>query len=167
MSEFYDFNQRVHLRRDPSQWGLIGTSPTGTLYDLETRSQDVFWEHEGADIVTGEHVEDLMGDDEYRERRGLFMQAMRHPEMRVLRLALRHLNWDKGIDWRQICEIEMYWYGYHNDCCMVICDRYALVCLDTRNPALTYEGFFLTWLHVESDPSCKCEFCDVERKLSA
>jgi hypothetical protein len=65
MSTFYDFGQRVHLRRDPSQWGYIGTSPTGALYDLETRSQDVFWEHAGADIVSGVRVDDLMSEEEY------------------------------------------------------------------------------------------------------
>lgn len=65
MSEFFNANQRVHLRADPSQYGCIGTSPTGALYDAETNSQDVFWEHTGADIVTSVRVEDLMSEEEY------------------------------------------------------------------------------------------------------
>jgi hypothetical protein len=62
---FYDFKQRVHLRRDPSQFGLIGCGGYGDTYDLETRTQLVFWEHEGADVVTSESVDDLMSEEEY------------------------------------------------------------------------------------------------------
>jgi hypothetical protein len=63
----YDFNQRVHLRRDPSQFGLIGCGGNGDVYDAETRSQLVFWEHEGADIATGEKIDDLMSEEEYHK----------------------------------------------------------------------------------------------------
>jgi hypothetical protein len=59
----YDFNQRVHLRRDPSQFGRIGT--TGQHFNSQDTKQAVFWEHEGADVVTVEPVSDLMSEQEY------------------------------------------------------------------------------------------------------
>lgn len=99
---------------------------------------------------------------ERHERRNLFVAAMRKPEMRVLRLALRYLSWGKGLDWREIQEIEMFWYGYREDCCMLLTKRYSLVCLDACKPDLMYEEFFFVWRHDESNPACPCEYCCVD-----
>ena len=94
----YAKEQRVYLRRDPSQYGRIGTvSASGAIYDVETRTQDVFWEHECADIVSIERIGDLMSEDEYHERRRLFFSMMRRPEMRLVRAALWALKWEKGV----------------------------------------------------------------------
>ncbi len=60
----YAFDQRVHLRRDPSQYGRIGCGGYGDVYDRETRTQLVFWEHEGADVVTLEEIDNLMSEEE-------------------------------------------------------------------------------------------------------
>src|SRR5258708_32703690 len=89
-SKFYDFNQRVHLRRDPSQFGTIGRGPfnqiggrTGT--DL---FQFVFWESKDSDMVTCENLNDLLTEEEMHDSRRLFFSVIRRPEMRLLRLAL-------------------------------------------------------------------------------
>lgn len=57
-----DFNQRVYLRRDPSQFGRIGV--TGQSFDPGADTQAVFWEHTGGDVVTVEPVNSLMGEEE-------------------------------------------------------------------------------------------------------
>lgn len=58
----FDFNQRVYLRRDPSQFGRIGV--TGQSFDPQATSQAVFWEHADGDVVTVESIENLMGEEE-------------------------------------------------------------------------------------------------------
>lgn len=137
-TDFYEYNQLVFLKRDPSQFGRIGCGGYGDRYDLETRTQLVFWEHEGGDIVTSESVDDLIGEEELHERRIIFIQIMRRPEMRVLRLALRHLDWDKGIDWHMIREIETVFYA--PGCWMMNTDIIQVVSLNV-SPEMTYEDF--------------------------
>lgn len=165
MTRFYSKEQRVYLRRDTSQYGRIGASQDGSYYDCETKTQDVFWEHPGADIVSPVRVDDLMGEVELREYRRLFFAVMRQPEMRVLRLALFHLKWGKGIDWREIQEIEVSPPGDLDRCWMLTTEKYLVVCLDALNPHLTYEDFYFIWTHQETNPACPCEFCEVERQL--
>lgn len=46
-------------------------------------------------------------EQEYHERRRIFIQAMRRPEMLWVRRAFCHLRDDKGIDWRSIQSIEI------------------------------------------------------------
>lgn len=158
----YDFNQRVHLRRDPSQYGRIGT--TGQYFNSQDTKQAVFWEHEGADVVTVEPIVDLMSEQEYHERRRIFFSVIRRPEMHLVREALHQLKWDEDVDWRAMPEMELFRYGYRNDCCMILCGAYMLVCLDV-NADTPY--FTFLWLHDEQNASCRCEFCVMERRLSA
>lgn len=161
----FGFNQRVHLRRDPAQWGHIGRGPFNELASKSSKAiyQFVFWEHEGADVVTCENIADLMDDDEYRERRSLFIAAMRRPEMKLVRAALHQLKWDEAPDWRAISEIEVSPYGFNDDCCMITCGTYMLVCLDVN--AQTPHFLFL-WFHDEENPACPCEFCETERRVA-
>lgn len=161
----FDFNQRVHLRRDPAQWGHIGRGPFAELASKSSKAiyQFVFWEHEGSDVVTCENIADLMGEEEYHERRALFMNVMRKPEMNLVRAALHQLKWDETPDWRAISEMELFRYGYRNECCMVLCGVFMLVCLDV-NAAIPH--FILIWSHDEENPACKCEFCETERQIA-
>lgn len=48
------YGWRVTLRSDPFQWGYLGA--------VDGDYAQVFWEHEGADIVTVENMEDLAPD---------------------------------------------------------------------------------------------------------
>lgn len=161
----YDFNQLVHLRRDPSHYGRIRRGSWLAEAIGSDSRQFVQWEQDGASHTTHESVDDLMSADEYRERRRLFFAAMRQPEMKVLRLAFRYLEFDKGIDWRGIQALEIYPYGYRKESCMVVAEKYILVCLDAHKPGLTYEDFFFVWLHQEGDRACQCECCEVDRAL--
>ena len=105
----------------------------------------------------------LEAEIEPRERRVLFFRVMRQPEMRLLRLALRHLDWDRGIDWQSVQSIKCEPYA-DDRCWMLTTDKYLVVCLDAQNLSLTYEDFYLIYLHQENDPHCKCEFCQVEQQ---
>jgi len=64
----YLAGERVHLRRDPSQFGTVEYAPSGALYDSESQTQMVFWKHENADICSCERIADLMNEEEYKER---------------------------------------------------------------------------------------------------
>lgn len=164
MSTFYPFNQRVYLRRDPSQFGRIGTtSPSGAVYDWETQTQPVFWEHEGADIVTVEHVEDLMSEEELCERRRLFIATMRKPEMRLLRAALWDLKWEHGVPWETITSLEMERYGSNNDCWFMRTDHHLSVCLSINDE---HPHFLVLRLHDANDPLCECDDCQDARRFA-
>lgn len=158
----FDFNQRVHLRRDPAQWGHIGRGPFAELASKSRKAvyQFVFWEHADADVVTCENIADLMSEEEMRERRRLFMQTMRKSEMKLVRAALHQLKWDEVPDWRAISEMEVSPYGFNDDCCMIMCGAFLMVCLDVNAQA---PHFIFLWLHDEENPACKCEFCETER----
>lgn len=152
----YDFNQRVHLRADPDQWGYTGHG------DTETQKQDVFWEHAGADIVTCECVADLMDETEYRERRRLFFATMRRPEMRWVREAFKHLKHDQGIDWRTIQSIEFDppWEidGFSKQSWIMTTDTFVTMLLDPSR----YDGIedFSTYLfHDANNAYCECIWC--------
>lgn len=119
MNGFFDFNQRVYLRRDPSHYGRIRRGSWLADAVGSDSCQFVQWEQDGASHTTHENVADLMSEAEYRERRRLFAAAMRHPEMRLLRKALLHLHIDKALDWRTIDTIQMDRYGSYNDCWMM------------------------------------------------
>ena len=158
MQPFKD-GQRVYLRRDPSQFGEIGTtSPTGAVFDLEERIQPVFWEHRHAgEIVSAEDIADLMGEQEYHENRRAFFHVMRHPSMRVLRLALRHLRDDAGKDWREeISSAEITPSEYFSDYSwwQFITDGYAIATCRAKSPNLDYEDFIFIR---DSDIFCICD----------
>lgn len=157
----YDFNQRVHLRVDPAQFGRIGRGPYGELAAKDRFGfyQFVFWDHKGADIVTCEKITDLMDEAEYHERRRLFYAAMRHPEMRWVREAFKHLRDDQGIDWRAIKEMELdppmepfssVW--------SMNTDKFVTVLID----AVRYDGiedFMTVPHHDDQNPFCECYYC--------
>jgi len=71
----------------------------------------VFWEHEN-DICSLERIADLMSEEEYRERRRLFFQAMRRDDMRLLRLALRYIKQEYDVEWREIRSIDIWSMRY-------------------------------------------------------
>lgn len=179
-----DFNQRVYLRRDPSQFGRIGV--TGQSFDPGADTQAVFWEHTGGDVVTVEPVNSLMGEeekqsievmerlydavqaklDEEEERqecRRLFFRAMRHPDMRVLRGALRSMSIDAGVDWHAIQSIEMEQYGAFNDCWILKTDHYLVTTSWADKPRLGLYDFSTYRLHDENDPCCECDVCRESR----
>lgn len=162
----YPFDTRVYLRRDPSQYGLIGCGGYGDVYDRETRTQLVFWQHPGADVVTPEQIDDLMDEQEYRERRRLFMRAMRHPEMQMVRAALADMVYEHEIELSGITSLEVmeplfpcapwmletsqhlsvcYWPSYHN----------------------AHPEFCVVRLHDATDKRCPCEFCIMDRQCAA
>lgn len=163
----FDFNQRVHLRRDPSQYGRIGTtSDTGAIMDSETRTVAVFWDHKGADVVTCEPVDDLVGEDELRECRRLFFAAMRHPEMRMFRLALLHLSRECEIDWRTIESIAISSGEFSGCWGFEFNQYYVYVSLDGLGidmASLTYQDFSMIDLHWEDLPECLCYACEKNR----
>ena len=163
-TDFYEKNQLVYLKRDTSQFGRIGCGAYGDRYDLETRTQYVFWEHEGGDIVTLESVDDLVGEEELRERRRLFFSVMRRPEMRVLRLALRSLDWNQGIDWQNLPNLTI--DQYTDDAWMLVSEGLMLVCVNTQVRDLTYEDFLFFWTHVDRE-DCPCEDCVYARQREA
>jgi hypothetical protein len=157
---FYDFNQRVHLRRDPSQFGLIGCGGYGDVYDARTGIQLVFWEHKGADIVTPELAEDLMSVEELRERRVLFLSVMRRPEMFLLRLALRCLKYDGGIDWRDAEYIEVSSGHLSGHWGVAVNQYYVYVSLGERSmESLTWEDLGVVDCHWDDVP-CSCYMCE-------
>lgn len=165
----YAYNERVYLRRDPSQYGHIGTiSADGAIYDAKERVQPVFWEHKDAgEIVSVEPIADLMSEAEYQyhERRRLFFSLMRRPDMRLMRLALRSLAND-GIDWRDIDSLEMLCIPTVHGSWLLATERFMVHCVAPNSSTLTYEDFSTYWNHVEehggradSNPDCKCLDC--------
>lgn len=153
----FAFDQRVYLRRDPSQFGRIGVGMFGGNLDATGTCQFVFWEHENADIVTQEPIVDLMSEAEYHERRRLFFAAMRRPEMRLLRAALWDLKWEHGIEWRTLTQltIDLCFAGW-----MLITDHHLSFCYDPDDP---HPFFHVLRLHDADDPRCPCEDCREER----
>lgn len=95
------------------------------------------------------------------ERRRLFMSVMRMPEMRLLRLALRHLRDDAGIDWRDIQEIQLFTLSDGSWC--MDTDKYLVYCLYPQDTELDYEDFSVYWHHVDDDLGCRCWMCEHER----
>lgn len=95
---------------------------------------------------------------ELHERRRLFIQAMRHPEMRLLRAALKDLKWEHCIDWCDVTKLEM--APYSQGCCMIVTDHHMSVCLDT---ATKYPYFHVMRLHDAEDEFCECEDCQDSR----
>lgn len=163
MNGFYDFGQRVHLRRDPSQFGLIGCGGYGDVYDAESGVQLVFWEHEGCDVVTCELAADLMSEQEYHERRVLFFHIMRQPEARLLLHALRALHIEYDVDWRAIQSAEIDTWGERNDCWRLSTEAFQVYTLCAKKPGLSRYDFFFDWYHVDG-PMCPCEMCAEERR---
>jgi hypothetical protein len=164
MNAFYDFNQRVHLRRDPSQYGLIGCGGYGDVYDARTGVQLVFWEHEGADIVTGELASDLMSEVEYHERRRLFFAVMRRPEMRLVRMALWCVR-DAGWDWRLSAEVKVKRWGEYDDCWILCSDEWQCWTLWADDPNLGIYHFQVMCIG-GNKANCHCEFCQDERRMA-
>lgn len=99
---------------------------------------------------------------EQHKKRCLFVRLLRRPEMRLLRLALLHLKWEKGVDYHTIHEIEMTTYN-DGQCYLLMTDKWQVVCLDTRNPHLTYEDFIALRLHDPEDEACECDACQESR----
>jgi hypothetical protein len=159
----FDFNQRVYLRHEPMQFGRIGTtSPTGASFDLENQTQDVFWEHKGAgEIVSSEKISDLMSEEEYHERRRLFIATMRKPEMRTLRAALRDMRHEQGVDWRtiEINEAAIY-LPSHSGAWQLVTDRYQIYCYGW-DPG----HFYFDWFHQEENLKCPCSWCQELRQF--
>lgn len=98
-----------------------------------------------------------------RERRRLFFHVMRHPEMKMLRLALRAMRWDHGIDWREIeiqkAEIDPGWTW------LFLTDTYQVYSI-SPGPNVTYEDFHFEYVHRSGDESCKCEMCEYIREFA-
>lgn len=99
-----------------------------------------------------------------RERRRLFIQAMRHPEMRLLRKALKDLKWEHCVDWRDIQKLEVHpplaidgrMYGPW----MLVANCYLSICYsyEATNPS-----FYVERLHDADDEFCECEWCQDSR----
>lgn len=166
-------NQQLQKLDDPARCGLAGMRPCG-----QTAHWQMLNSAHGPQVAVCDTCIILMADmnddneafflpalDEIadrHERRRLFVRTMRKPEMRMLRLALRYLDWDKGIDWQSVQSLYCEYYA-DDRCWMLTTDKYLVVCLDAQNPNLTYEDFYLIRLHQEGDPACLCEFCETER----
>jgi hypothetical protein len=103
--------------------------------------------------------DDVSGVAEYRERRILFIHAMRQPEMRLLLHALQAVHIEYDIDWRAIQSAEIDIWGEYQDCWMLRTDKWQVYTLWTTKPGLSRYDFSLDWYHVEGDPACKCEDC--------
>lgn len=98
-------------------------------------------------------------------RRRLFFAAMRRPEMRMLRLALRHLRDDQGIDWRTIQSIEdMGRYGWRNECWCMVTESLVVFTLDAATA--DYEDFLTMTRHQDGNPDCDCGFCEGAQALA-
>lgn len=124
------------------------------------------WEQNGASHVTYENVGDLMSEEELHERRRLFFAAMRRPEMRMFRLALYHLLWDKGLEWSDILAIKRIEIDpYAPGCWMMLTDRFQVVSLNV-SPEMTYEDFHFGWVHDPANPTCQCDYCDYIREMA-
>lgn len=97
--------------------------------------------------------------EEMRERRRQFFAAMRRPEMRMLRAALRDLKHDRGITWESITELEIYPPLFANDCWFVMTDHYQQVCLwpEDADPS-----FLLIRIHDHD-----CDVCHPKQEASA
>ena len=157
----YEFDQRVYLRRNTSQYGHIGMTADGSrVYDWQQCKivQPVFWESPGADIHTWERADDLMGEEELQERRRLFLSLMRCPEMLLVRLALRSINWCAGLDWRDITEVEIDPPHDLKACWSLDTPEYFVHCLCPDARRLTYDDFTL-WYRCTGESGCKCYFC--------
>lgn len=93
-----------------------------------------------------------------KENRRLFFSVMRHPEMRLVRLALRNIDWCAGLDWREITEV---WIDPAHDlkaCWSLDTSRYFVQCICPDANPLTYEDFLL-WYRCTGKPGCKCYYC--------
>lgn len=102
-----------------------------------------------------------INEAEARERRRLFISLMRRPEMRLVRLALRHINWCAGIDWRDIEEV---WIDPLHDlksCWSLDTPEYFVQCFCPDVNTLTYDDFML-WYRCTGQLGCKCYFCSYE-----
>lgn len=90
-----------------------------------------------------------------RERRRLFFQVMRRPEMRLVRLALRNIRECAGLDWRDIKEIEIDPLRDLKSCWSLDTEEYIVQCLDGPND---YQDFTL-WYRCTGRPGCQCYYC--------
>lgn len=103
--------------------------------------------------------DDVSGEAEARERRVLFIHAMRQPEMRLLYKALWHLKWDKGVDLASIQSLEMERYGMFGDCWLLLTDRWLVTTLQANKLDLSIDDFLAFRLHDDTDPLCDCSGC--------
>lgn len=95
------------------------------------------------------------------ERRRLFIHTMRQPEMRLMRLALRHMRDDAGVDWRMAINEIGIWPGY---CWQLLTNRYQVYTFGSENPS--YEDFYFEWVHDSGNAACKCEMCEYIREMA-
>lgn len=109
--------------------------------------------------------------EELHERRRLFIQAMRHPEMRMIRLALDVLKCDEYLDWRTIEHLDVSpWY--QSGCWGVeISQFFVYHFLPTRDTAsVTRDDLSVIDLHWDDLPegaSCGCFLCEKARNEQA
>lgn len=97
-----------------------------------------------------------------KERRRLFLSLMRRPEMRLVRLALRSINWCAGLDWRELKEV---WIDPSHDlkaCWSLDTPEYFVHCICPDANPLTYDDFEL-WYRCTGEPGCQCYFCSYPR----
>lgn len=95
-------------------------------------------------------------------RRRLFFAAMRRPEMRLVRAALRDMRWDKNVDWRDITSMEILPQSEWSTTWVLLTDKYESICLWPEHLRL---DFHLWRLHDAADPACPCEYCQRGREM--
>ena len=99
-----------------------------------------------------------------KESRRLFFSLMRRTEMRLVRLALRSINWCAGLDWHDIKEV---WIDPPHDlksCWSLDTDEYFVQCLSPRINNLTYDDFTL-WYRCTGELGCPCYFCSYPKSV--
>lgn len=105
-------------------------------------------------------------DIEWRqERRRLFIALMRKPEMQILRLALRYLSFDRGIDWRRVKSWEIVCNPPRPDGSLwiLVTDKFQIDTIWYGHPDMNYNQFTFEWLHDPSSARCRCEHCTAVR----
>lgn len=97
--------------------------------------------------------------------RQLFVSLMRKPEMRVLLQCFVHLKMDKGLDWRDLPELEVHQDRYETlgrTLWIVDTAMFRMTTWDYED--LSYEHINFAWNH-ENSWKCKCPDCEVIKNL--
>ena len=74
-----------------------------------------------------EALADIRKRIEQRERRRLFISMARRPEMRRIVQALRFLDWDKGVEWRDVTELDVKPPQWFQAYWMLVTDKWLII----------------------------------------
>lgn len=87
--------------------------------------------------------------------RRAFFSVMRSPSLRVLRLALKSLRDDAGMDWREVIqEAEIVLLTTTYGWWQFITDKYSMATMDSESPTLSFEDFVVVR---EDETGCQNE----------